>query len=235
MQYPFFYEAILPETKQFILSEESSRHIVQVLRMKEGDKVQITDGKGNLLTVEIISANKKKVTVTIQSAAFFKRNTASLTLAVSLVKNTGRFEWFLEKATEIGVNEIIPLLCQRTEKSHLREDRMKVILVSAMLQSRQVWLPELKSPVKFRDFLNSGISHEQKFIAHCIEGHKIPLKNLLDNPEASKIILIGPEGDFSKEEIEQALMGEFQPVSLGENRLRTETAALVAAVLLKIL
>lgn len=217
-----------------MLSEETSRHIVQVLRMKEGHKVHITDGKGNLLTVEILSANKKKAIGTVQSAIFFERKGANTTIAVSLIKNTGRFEWFLEKATEIGVTEIIPLLCQRTEKSHLREDRMKVILISAMLQSRQVWLPELKAPVKFRDFINSDHLYEQKFIAHCIEDQKIPLKDLLDNPLASKIILIGPEGDFTPEEIEQAITEKFLPVTLGDNRLRTETAALAAAVLMKL-
>src|SRR5690606_34006849 len=148
------------------------------------------------------------------------------------IKNAGRFEWFLEKATEIGISHIIPLICKRTEKSHLKEDRMKTIMVSAMLQSRQVWLPSLSSPVPIAQLVNTHQA-DQKFIAHCMEEKKQELQKAIDQKARSKIILIGPEGDFTPVEIEIAIENNFIPVSIGYTRLRTETAAMVAAVLLK--
>ena len=234
MQLPFFYEENISEGAHIIMSEESSRHIVQVLRMKEGDKIQITNGKGSLLTAEITFAHKKKAEVKIEKKEFFSEILPKSTIAVSLVKNNSRFEWFLEKATEIGIGEIIPLLCKRTEKNHFREDRMKPILLSALLQSRQVWLPELSSPVKYSAFIKNSIRYSKKFIAHCLDDQKKSLKEYTKDQISSKVILIGPEGDFTPEEIEEALFNNFIPVTLGENRLRTETAAIVAAVLMKI-
>ncbi|MEO6681313.1 MAG: RsmE family RNA methyltransferase [Ginsengibacter sp.] len=234
MQLPFFYEEVLQEKSPMVLSDESSRHIVQVLRMKEGENIQITNGKGILLTTEITLAHKKKTEVKIIKKETHPPGMAQSAIAISLVKNTGRFEWFLEKATEIGVTEIIPLRCKRTEKSHFREDRMKMILVSAMLQSRQVWLPILFPPTKYPDFISQSNSYDKKFIAHCIEDQKRELKEFTGQDHSSKIVLIGPEGDFTPEEIEQAINEHFIPVSLGTNRLRTETAAIVAAVMLNI-
>ena len=231
MQLPFFFEEILPGNSVLIMSEESSRHMVQVLRMKEGNKIQITDGKGHLFTGEITSAHKKKTEVTIEKKEFFPSKNPKIAIAVSLLKNTGRFEWFLEKATEIGVGEIIPLLCKRTEKNYFREDRMKTILISALLQSRQVWLPELRTPEKYPEVINNISGFDIRLIAHCLEdGQKRTLQEFSVNHNSSKIIFIGPEGDFTPGEIEQALSENFVPVSLGENRLRTETAAIVAAV-----
>ncbi len=235
MQFPFFYEENISEGAQIIMSEESSRHIVQVLRMKEGDKIQITNGKGSLLTGEISLAHKKKAEVKIEKREFFPEILPKSTIAISLVKNTSRFEWFLEKATEIGIGEIVPLLCKRTEKNHFREDRMKTILVSALLQSRQVWLPQLLSPFKYSAFIKNSNRYSKKFIAHCLEDQKKSLKEFAHDQICSKVILIGPEGDFTPEEIKEAISADFIPVTLGENRLRTETAALVAAVLMKIL
>ena len=214
------------------MSEDSSRHMVQVLRMKEGDSVQITNGKGTLLTAGITSAHKKKTEVRIEKREFFPAKLPKIAIAVSLLKNTGRFEWFLEKSTEIGVREIIPLLCNRTEKNHFREERMKTILISALLQSRQVWLPELCAPEKYSGFIKNTHKFDTKLIAHCLEDQKKSLKEFSGNDLSSKIILIGPEGDFTPLEIEQALSENFIPVSLGDNRLRTETAAIVAAVML---
>ena len=234
MQLPFFYEEIISEGAHIILSEESSRHIVQVLRMKEGDKIQITNGKGSLLTAIITLAHKKKAEVSIENKEFYPEKLPKSTIAVSLVKNTSRFEWFLEKATEIGIGEIVPLLCKRTEKNHLREERMKTILISALIQSRQVWLPELKAPVKYSVFIKNSACYSNKYIAHCLEDQKKSLTEYSNNSSGSKIILIGPEGDFTSEEIEEAISEKFIPVTLGENRLRTETAAIVAAVLLNI-
>ena len=154
------------------------------------------------------------------------------TIAISLVKNAHRFEWFLEKATEIGISRIIPLLCTRTEKQHFRYDRMKGILVSAMLQSQQAWLPLLDEPVRFNEFLRRDISG-QKFIAHCEEDARNPLALQLQKGQG-KLVCIGPEGDFTIDEIYTATSNGFLPVSLGNTRLRTETAGIVAATLLTI-
>ena len=232
MQLPFFFEENFPDYDQFILSEDSSRHIVQVLRMKDGEQIQLTNGKGYVLTAEILSAHKKKTEVKIFEKVFIPQPVAKVSVAISLIKNASRFEWFLEKATEIGVSQIIPLICKRTEKTHFREERMKTILVSAMLQSRQARLPELSVPVKINELIKSTAYH-QKFIAHCLAVAKKELKNAVTGKTSSKIILIGPEGDFTTDEIDAALEQNFIQVSLGETRLRTETAGLVAAVLLK--
>jgi 16S rRNA (uracil1498-N3)-methyltransferase len=231
MPLPFFYEESFPDTDPFTISEESSRHIVQVLRMQEGEQLMLTNGKGQTLTVEITSAHKKKTEVKIKNKEFIPLPQPKITVAISFIKNTSRFEWFLEKAAEIGISEIIPLICKRTEKTHFREERMKTILTSAMLQSRQAWLPELSAPLKINELIKNK-NYEQKFIAHCIEEDKKELNDLV-NKKVSKIILIGPEGDFTEEEIQAAVQQNYIPVSLGKTRLRTETAGLVAAVLLQ--
>ncbi|MDQ2719624.1 MAG: 16S rRNA (uracil(1498)-N(3))-methyltransferase [Bacteroidota bacterium] len=231
MPLSFFYEENLSESNQFFLREESSRHIVQVLRMLEGEQILITNGKGHTLTVEIIFAHKKKTEVKLIHKEFSQQRVPKISIAISLIKNANRFEWFLEKSTEIGVSEIIPLLCKRTEKTHFREDRMKTILVSAMLQSRQAWLPALSAPVTINELIKKE-GYGQKFIAHCMDKEKKILNNLIIDHSSSKIILIGPEGDFTEEEIDEAIQHNFIPLTLGETRLRTETAGIVAAVLL---
>ena len=233
MQLPFFYEENLPESNGFTLTEDSSRHIAQVLRMKDGEEIMITNGKGQTLIVEIVSAHKKKTEVKIKSKEFVCQPEPKTAIAISFIKNTNRFEWFLEKATEIGISTIIPLICKRTEKTHFRADRMKTILISAMLQSRQAWLPELTEPQKIEVFFKTDLPFDHKFIAHCLEEDKTELKDYKIDNASSKITLIGPEGDFTKEEIDLALNNNFVPVSLGQTRLRTETAGIVAAVLLK--
>ncbi len=236
MALPFFYsEEITTASSQLVLSEETSKHVVQVLRMKVGEQLQLTDGKGNLFLTELTDDHKKKAVVKILSSSFIKAPEKKVSIAISLVKNASRFEWFLEKATEIGVTEIIPLLCARTEKQHFRFDRMKGILVSAMLQSQQCWLPVLSEPVKFDNFLSKKYDGK-KFIAHCEnENNKQSLNAELISQSTSKLILIGPEGDFTKEEIQTALENDFIPVTLGGTRLRTETAGIVAATLLCLL
>jgi 16S rRNA (uracil1498-N3)-methyltransferase len=228
-QVPFFFEDNLPATEQFTLREESSKHIVQVLRMGKYDQLLITNGKGQALQAFIVAADKKKTTVEITERNFRPQNPGSVSIAVSLVKNKDRFEWFLEKATELGVAEIIPLICRRTEKQHFKYDRMKNILVSAMLQSQQVWLPLLSEPVKFTEIIKR--SSGSKFIAHCMEGEKKQL-TCGGTGQGDQLILIGPEGDFTKDEIDMAARQEFVAVRLADTRLRTETAAIVAAVLL---
>jgi 16S rRNA (uracil1498-N3)-methyltransferase len=232
MALPFFYiDEMQNSSGQLVLNEETSRHVVQVLRMQKDERLNLTDGKGNLFTAEIIDDHKKKCAVRILSSEHTKPSEKRVTIAISLIKNASRFEWFLEKATEIGVSEIIPLICDRTEKQHVRFDRMKGILVSAMLQSQQCWLPVLREPVKFSKFIaNQYVG--QKFIAHCLpEGNKESL-HLQISKSSNQLILIGPEGDFTKEEIETALQNNFIPVSLGETRLRTETAGIAGAILL---
>lgn len=228
--FPYFFEADIPAgVATFSLSEESRKHAVQVLRMREGETLQITDGKGNLYTAVILVADKKTCQVRITEAAFAAKTIRRVTIGISLLKNASRIEWFLEKATEMGISGIIPLLCKRTERQHFRYDRMQHILVSAMLQSRQVWLPVLEQPTEVASVISQGIT-AQKLIAHCEELQKSSLPALKMAQDV--LILIGPEGDFTPSEIEQALQHGFEPVSLGLTRLRTETAGVVAAALL---
>ncbi|MFT3908962.1 MAG: RsmE family RNA methyltransferase [Ferruginibacter sp.] len=233
MSLPFFYiDEINTNTANLVLNEETSKHVVQVLRMKVGEQLQITNGKGNLFTTEIINDHKKKAEVKILSSTFVKAPEKKISIAISLVKNTSRFEWFLEKATEIGVNEIIPLICTRTEKQHFRLDRMNGILISAMLQSQQAWLPVLHEPVQFGNLEMSQFENYEKYIAHCLpDDNKKPL-HLQIFKSSNRLILVGPEGDFTTQEIDHALQNNFTAVALGETRLRTETAGIVAATLL---
>jgi len=236
MSLPVFYiESAAAIQEIMTLPEEASRHIVQVLRMQVGEQLLLTEGMGNLLTAVIVDDHKKRCTVRITAVQNTPAPARHITVAISLLKNASRFEWFLEKATEIGVQSIIPLLCERTEREHFRYDRMKGILTSAMLQSQQSWLPLLHQPIGFEQLFRqediAGIS--QKFIAHCIEEEKLELHKQVDPLLPSQIILIGPEGDFTPAEIALAVEHQFVPVTLGNNRLRTETAGVAAAVLLK--
>jgi 16S rRNA (uracil1498-N3)-methyltransferase len=232
MTLPFFYiSEYVPSQKEIVLDEDTSRHVVQVLRMKEGEKLNLTDGKGSWITAEVIDAHKKHCSVRVIGSQFTTHDSRKVTIAISLLKNTSRFEWFLEKATEIGISEIIPLICERTEKQKFRYDRMKGICISAMLQSQQTWLPLLHEPKQFNHLAIEQFDDQQKFIAHCEEsGQKNNLSSF--QPFNHSTILIGPEGDFTKDEIKLALENNFVPVSLGETRLRTETAGVVAASLL---
>jgi 16S rRNA (uracil1498-N3)-methyltransferase len=248
MNLPFFYiDENDHSQKQIVLNEDTSKHVVQVLRMKAGERLNLTDGKGNLFIAEIIDDNKKHCGVKMIDSRFTSPSAAEglpkaqhdsrkITIAISLLRNSNRFEWFLEKATEIGINEIIPLICERTEKQKFREDRMQSILVSAMLQSQQCWLPVLHKPVDYElIFRQEEIIHaSQKFIAHCIEDQKRNLADLVNEALPSQIILIGPEGDFTSEEVQLAVHNHFDAVSLGDTRLRAETAGVVAAAILKI-
>lgn len=237
MSLPIFYiESAAAVNDIITLPEEASKHIIQVLRKQIGEQVQLTDGMGNLLTAEIINGHKKKCGVRIIHEQHAPTADRQITVAISLLKNASRFEWFLEKATEIGIQTIIPLLCERTEREHFRYDRMKSILVSAMLQSQQSWLPVLHQPVGYEQLFRQedimGIS--QKFIAHCMEDARLALHQEVQAEQPSQIILIGPEGDFTSAEVSLAIQHQFVPVTLGNNRLRTETAGVVAATLLKI-
>jgi 16S rRNA (uracil1498-N3)-methyltransferase len=233
MALPFFYvEALAAGASSIVLNEDTSKHVVQVLRMQNGDQLQLTDGRGNLFAAEITDNHKRNCTVKITATTFAEAPLKKITIAISLVKNSHRFEWFLEKATEIGVAEIIPLVCERTEKQHFRHDRMKGIVISAMQQSQQAWLPLLHEPARFTDTISHAVQ-QQKFIAHCEdEGDKTQLAKEVLNQPSGILILIGPEGDFTKHEIGWAILHQFRPVALGNTRLRTETAGVVAAALL---
>jgi 16S rRNA (uracil1498-N3)-methyltransferase len=234
MPLPFFFTEPIQAADTFVvLNEENSKHIVQVLRMQVGKQLKLTDGVGNIYTAEITDAHKKKCAVKILAREFVLQTKNKVCIAVSPVKNNSRLEWFLEKATEIGVTEIVPLLCDRTEKQNLKQERLQGILISAMLQSQQAWLPILAEPKKYIEYIKS-VQGGNKFIAHCEEQNKQSLRTILSTlqPFNSSTILIGPEGDFTPAEIELAIQNNFIPVALGNTRLRTETAALVAATLL---
>ena len=236
MAIPFFYISDYNKAqKEIMLNEDTSKHIVQVLRMKAGEQINLTDGQGNLLTCKIIDDNKKHCEVEVINSRFTTHDSRKIIIAISLLKNLNRFEWFLEKATEIGINEIIPLICERTEKQKFREERMQGILTSAMLQSQQSWLPILHKPITYDlIFRQEEIIHaSQKFIAHCIEDSKRNLADLVNESLPSQIILIGPEGDFTPGEIQLAIQNHFDAVSLGDTRLRAETAGVVAVALLR--
>ncbi len=228
MNAPLFYTDTAVENGTLTLDEAAARHIRQALRMKAGDHLLLTDGLGSKMTAEIQQQEKRSCTVWVTGRENIEKQNPDITIGISPVKNTGRFEWFLEKATEIGVNAIVPLVCARTEKTHFRADRMKNILVSAMLQSRQYWLPVLQEPIAFQEWITQATA-EQKWIAHCLDG----AKQGLEPHGGSSLICIGPEGDFTSAEIASALQNGFKPATLGKNRLRTETAGMVAAALLR--
>jgi 16S rRNA (uracil1498-N3)-methyltransferase len=231
---PLFYSEGLEENSQSVcLDEDNSRHIVQVLRMRSGSALQLTNGKGGMFSGEIVKENKKEVEVAIKNYERVEAPQGKISICLSLLKNANRFEWFLEKATELGISELMPIICERTERQHFRANRMNSILVSAMLQSHQCWLPVLHEPTPFTLIVEKS-THEQKFIAHCIEGKKTGIVEVINKSVSSQIILIGPEGDFTTQEVAFALQHQFLPVALGETRLRSETAAMVAATLLRL-
>ncbi len=224
----FYNSTISTETKQFTFDKDESRHIVKVLRKKEGDIIIITNGLGSLFTSKIISANDKKCLVNIESVEQkIKPWNYYLHIAIAPTKLNDRFEWFLEKATEIGIDEITPILCDHSERKVIKIDRMEKIIHSAAKQSLKYHYPKLNELTDLKSFVDSNFEG-QKFIAHCEESAKKSLKNELKT-DHTVTILIGPEGDFSTKEINQCLNKNFIAVSLGESRLRTETAGVVAA------
>lgn len=230
MALPYFFEPTVSfASTLFQLSEETSKHCIQVLRMKSGEPLELTNGKGALFTASIAQEDKKHCTVIIEKETIVPVPKKQITIAISLLKNTSRFEWFLEKATEIGVTEIIPLICDRTEHTRFRTERMQQIVVAAMLQSQQSWLPILHEPEKISHIIQTS-RHSQKLIAHCEENQKTSISEIKKDNHA--ILLIGPEGDFTPQEITKALENGFDPVSLGNTRLRTETAGIVGATIL---
>ncbi|CAM1339896.1 16S rRNA (uracil(1498)-N(3))-methyltransferase [Tenacibaculum aestuarii] len=222
----FYNPDLGPTSKEIIFDKDESRHIIRVLRKKEGDILHITNGKGFLFSAEIILGNDKKcIASIIKSEEKPRTRDYYLHVAIAPTKNNDRFEWFLEKATEIGIDEITPIICENSERKVVKTERFLRIVQAAMKQSLQFTLPKLNEPIKFSDFIDQDFISET-FIAHCEENtEKRILKNIA-TPNTSYTILIGPEGDFSSKEIQQSLTKKFTPISLGENRLRTETAGL---------
>ena len=211
-----------------ILPEEESLHAVKVLRLHADDEIELVDGKGGYFRAKITLAHHKRCAFEIidSKLEFGKRN-YKLHIAIAPTKNIERLEWFIEKATEIGIDSITPILCRYSERKNIKKERLEKIIVSASKQSKKAYFPILNEFVSFDEFLKTCTA-EQKFIAHCYEDDKRILQHELSE-KSDALILIGPEGDFSKEEVEKAITNGFIPVSLGESRLRTETAGVVAA------
>lgn len=222
----FYNSEISTEEKKFTFSKDESKHIIKVLRKKEGDTLHITNGNDYLFNVQIIVPNDKKCVVEIKDFQKTLNNrNYYLHVAIAPTKNIDRFEWFLEKATEIGIDEITPLLCKNSERKHLKIDRLNKILQSALKQSLQYKLPKLNGLTDFKNFINNKFIGEG-FIAHCEnDDKKYYLKNIV-KLRSRYTILIGPEGDFSLDEIENSKKNGFTPINLGKTRLRTETAGI---------
>lgn len=223
----FYTPEIQSTDESYLLSEEESKHCIKVLRLKLGDQIILINGEGGWFEAEIIDAHPKRTLVKILSLVQnFNQRNHYLHVAIAPTKNIERMEWFLEKATEIGIDEITPILCAHSERKDLNIERLFKRITAAMKQSLKAYHPKLNTLTPFNDFVQH-VESAQKFIAHCAEGEKTYLKDALQIP-SSCIILIGPEGDFSPKEIQIATQHKFAPISLGETRLRTETAALTA-------
>lgn len=223
----FYNQELSATSKQITFDKIESKHIVRVLRKKENDILKITNGKGYLFDAKISFASDKKCTADIISIT--KKNKPwnyYLHIAIAPTKNNDRIEWFLEKATEIGIDEITPLICSNSERRVVKIKRFEKIIQSAMKQSLKYTLPKINAPKKFDDFINQNLEGTI-CIAHCEKQEKKSLKSIV-KPSEKVTILIGPEGDFSSKEIKKALFKNYIPLSLGNRRLRTETAALVA-------
>jgi 16S rRNA (uracil1498-N3)-methyltransferase len=222
----FYNPTINETTEHFTFDREESKHIIKVLRKKDGDILFVTNGLGYLFKTKITLASDSKCTVQMVSFEIKAPSSFKLHLAVAPTKMNDRYEWFLEKATEIGIQEITPIICDRSERKVINNDRFEKIILSAMKQSNELYLPKLNPAISFKEFVkqqNEGL----QLIAHCEETDKKTLKSVVQ-PNQNVTVLIGPEGDFSEKEIALALEQKYIPVSLGNTRLRTETAAVVA-------
>lgn len=224
----FFYAENILIDDTIVLDREESRHCIRSLRKKTGDQVYVTDGKGALFVAEITDDNMNQTLlkrIRQTEAPYPKKH--HLRMAVSPLKNPDRFEWFVEKAVEIGIDEIIPIVCHRTEKSQLKLERLNRIALAAMKQSMKTVLPKIQEPIKIKDFLYASTEQETKVIAWCETSKEKGIQEILGN-STNISILIGPEGDFTKEEVDLAISKGFIPVSLGPSRFRSETAAVLA-------
>ena len=222
----FYNPNINEATDSFTFDKEESKHIIKVLRKQGGDILFVTNGLGYLFKTEIVVGSDSKCLVKIISYEKSETPKYHLHLAVAPTKMNDRYEWFLEKATEIGISEITPIICDHSERKFVKTDRFDKIVQSAMKQSLHYYLPKLNEPISFKDFIKQK-KEGLLLIAHCEETDKKSLKSLV-KPNENVTVLIGPEGDFSNKEISLALENNYIPVTLGSTRLRTETAAIVA-------
>ncbi len=219
--------------EQFTLPKKESKHIIKSLRKKEGDILHFTDGKGMLMTGYILHANHKETIVNITNKISKKKtHPGHIHIAISPTKNINRFEFFLEKATEIGVDEITPIICERSERRSVKRGRCHRILISAMKQSLKCHLPKMNEIILLTEFLKKDIAGN-KYIAHLSEEARKELRN--EKKSEQTTILIGPEGDFSKIEIKTSIENNYKAVSLGNSRLRTETAGITAVNIINII
>jgi 16S rRNA (uracil1498-N3)-methyltransferase len=231
----FFYSGPMTANETVTLDAATAKHVWQVLRMKEGDKLMLTDGKGTSAEAVIDTAEKHKCTVLLKKVETEPRQGAKLHLCVGFTKNNSRNEWLLEKATELGVASIIPIAAARSEKAHLRHDRWEKILQSAILQSQQNYLPLLSNVTPLLTVIKQYAQVPNKLVAHCLpEIERKQLRDMLKNA-GETVLLIGPEGDFTADEVNLCIEHGFTPISLGHQRLRTETAAIAAAACFNVL
>ena len=211
----------------FTLSEEESQHAVRVLRLQAGDELEVVDGAGGYYLAVVTNPHPKHCEFQIkETITEYGKRDYRLHIAIAPTKNIERLEWFIEKCTEIGVDEITPILCRFSERKIIKPERLEKIIVSAAKQSLKAYFPILNPMCSFRDFIQQT-TVSQKFIAHCYEQDKQLLQHIYQKP-SDALILIGPEGDFSLEEVQAAIQHRFLPVSLGSSRLRTETAGIAA-------
>lgn len=222
----FYAPDISPSYTTHTFDKEESHHMIKVMRKSEGDKIEMTNGNGYFFTGTIVQAHPKHTKVSLSDFRNGQRRNYRLHMVVAPTKMTDRYEWFLEKATEIGVDEITPVICARSERKVLKTERMQKVLISAMKQSLQCYLPVLHEPVALSSFLSEK-RDGLLFVAHCMESDRHELRRKLQ-PDNDLTILIGPEGDFTEEEVASALESGYTPVVLGPSRYRTETAAIVA-------
>ena len=221
-----FYAPDIERTNMF--PESDSQHCVRVLRMKSGDLIEVIDGKGYRYECKILEAHQKRTSIEIINKQYIPLSWPNnITIAVAPTKHLDRMEWLVEKLTEVGVNNIIPLLCRYSERKEIKTERLEKIAISAMKQSLKAVLPKIATMTPIRDFITE-CNATQKFIAYCDSSIPRILFSKEYKVNEDTVILIGPEGDFSKDEINFALEHGFKPISLGDDRLRTETAALVA-------
>lgn len=220
-----FYCPDINPNQIYTLGKEESQHCVKVLRLKEGDKIHLTDGLGNLYEAEIIEASPKACGISvIKTQAEFNKRDYYLHVAIAPTKNIARIEWFLEKATEIGIDEITPIVCEHSEREIVKQERLEKIIVSAMKQSLKTYLPRLNPTTPLLQLIENA-KEKHKYIGYCFPEDR---KKIIDiyKPKESVLIVIGPEGDFSEREVEEAIKNNFQKITLGKERLRTETAGL---------
>jgi 16S rRNA (uracil1498-N3)-methyltransferase len=215
-------------SNEYVLNEEESKHCIKVLRLGVGAMVYLIDGTGGLYKAEITGEHRKHVNLRVVEAKYeYNKRNHHLHIAIAPTKNIDRLEWFLEKATEIGIEEITPVICDRSERKIVKEDRLYKVITSAVKQSLQAYHPVLNPQTTLSAFLEQA-NDSVKMIAHCLDNEPRQFINQVTEPKQRYTILIGPEGDFTANEIELALQNGYKPLTLGNTRLRTETAALAA-------